>query len=156
MTQYQGDARWDLCPDGGNIQIEGGAVIRSGGLPGAVVISLFGGNDQDTGELNSVKQWWGNSLETDENKRIRGRTGAIIPGLAMTGPNLRRIEEAANQDLAWMVTLGVATSVAVVASIVAAEWLHLTVSVEARGVTENFIYRINWLAGLAEPERLDC
>ena len=94
---------------GGNIEITVGLVRRSGGLSGAVYISLMGGNDEDEGEPTPAKSWWGNVLEADPSLRIRGRFATLVRGLPLTGPNLNRAVAAAEADLAWLVTSGVAT-----------------------------------------------
>jgi phage gp46-like protein len=152
---YQGDALWGPCPDGGDIMWNGGEPQRSGGLSGAVYISLMGGNQRDTGELESKQQYWGNHLEADTNRHIRGRTGTLIAGIPLSSGNLVRITKAADQDLAWMISTGVATSVLVEATIEAARRVVITVIVESRDDTETFVYRENWLAGPTEPP-LSC
>ena len=156
MTQYQGDALFGPCPNGGDIEFVGGDPRRSGGLSGAVYISMFGGNSLDAGDPDSTAQWWGNYLESDTNKRIHGRTGTLVAGIPMAGSNLARIEEAALRDLDWMVTLGVATSVEVSTSIESARDLLITVTVQAQNTELTFVYRENWLAGLTEPAQLPC
>ena len=151
MTQYQGDALFGPCPDGGDIDFLGGNVVRSGGLSGAVYISMMGGNHLDAGDPASRQQWWENYLEADQARHIRGRTGTLIAGLPLSSANLGRIVEAANLDLAWLVDTGVATGITVEAEIEAARRILLTVTVEAIDSTEQFQFRENWLAGLTEP-----
>jgi phage gp46-like protein len=145
MTQFQGDALWKPCPDGGDITINGGEVVRSGGLPGAVWISLFGGNDDDAGDENSPQSWWGNLLESDPDWQVRGRTGTLIRGIPLASGNLLRIVRAAEQDLAWMVSTGVATSVFVDATILKARDVEITVVVQALNTSQTFKYVQNWL-----------
>ena len=152
MTLYQGDALWDACPDGGNIEFRpGGTVVRSGGLRGASYISMFGGNHLDDGTPDSREQWWGNHLESNPDHHIHGRTGTLIAGLAMSSANLVLIAEAAREDHEWMISAGVATSVEVEASIVAARHIRLTVTVKADNVSETFFFQENWIAGPGEP-----
>lgn len=151
MTQYQGDALWGACPDGGTIEFREGLVVRSGGLAGAVYISMMGGNQLDEGDPESLLQWWGNHLDTDENVHVRGRTGTLIAGIPMSSGNLARIVEAIESDLAWMITMGVATSIEASAGIEAARRIVLTVVVTAFDRTETFIFRQNWISGPTEP-----
>ncbi len=150
-TQFKGDALWGACPDGGDVDFVDGEPVRSGGLQAAVYISLMGGNQDDDGSPESKLQWWGNSLESDTNRVIRGRTGTLIAGIPMSSGNLLRIEQAAQQDLAWMLSVGAATGIAVTAGIEAARRLVLTVDVEAFDTTNTFVFRENWLAGPSEP-----
>lgn len=154
-TQYQGDALFGPCPDGGDIEFANGAVVRSGGLSGAAYISMFGGNHLDTGEPESLQQWWGNHLESDPDKHIRGRTGTLIAGLPMSSGNLARIAEAGNQDLAWMISLGVATETFVEASIRSARFVVLTVTINTLNDSQTFVFQQNWIVGPGEPA-LSC
>jgi phage gp46-like protein len=151
MAQYQGDALFGPCGDGGDIDFLGGNVVRSGGLSGAVYISMMGGNHLDEGDPESRKQWWGNYLDAAPERHIRGRTGTLIAGLPLSSANLGRVVDAVHQDTAWMVDIGLATNVTVEAEIEAARWLLITVTVEAIDSTESFQYRENWEAGLTEP-----
>lgn len=141
---YRGDALWEAGPDGGDVTFVDGDLARSGGLPGATYISLFGGNDSDGGEQDSRVQWWGNHLEDNDTGHIRGRTGTLLLGLPMSGPNLLRIQDAAEADLAWMTQSGVATSVTVEAAIEGAKRLRLTVEVQTGELVETFVFRENW------------
>lgn len=153
--QFQGDALWGPCPDGGDVEFVDGEPLRSGGLAGAVYISLTGGNQADDGTPGSKLAWWGNLLESDENRHIRGRTGTLIAGLPMSSANLLRIETAANDDLAWMLSAGVATEITVAASIEAARRLVIAVTVVSDDKSETFLFRENWLAGPFETS-LSC
>ena len=156
MNLYQGDALFGPCPDGGNINFAaGGTVVRSGGLQGASYISMMGGNHLDDGTPDSKLQWWGNHLEEDPDRHIRGRTGTLIAGLPLSSENLNLIEEAAVEDHEWMISSGVATSVAVVASIVAARRVKIDVTIEANNVSESFFFQENWISGPGEPA-LSC
>lgn len=153
MTQYQGDALWGPCPDGGTIEFATGTgtVVRSGGLAGAVYISMTGGNHKDSGDPESREQWWGNHLEANPDHHVRGRTGTLLAGLPLSGANLNRIVEVVKQDLAWMLSTGVATGVEVAVAIEAARRVVITVEVTTDNTSETFIFRENWVAGPSEP-----
>lgn len=154
--QYQGDALWGACPDGGDVEFVDGEPIRSGGLSGAIYISMFGGNYLDDGVPGSNLQWWGNHLEADETRHIRGRTGTLVAGLPMVSANLLRVEEAGRQDCQWMLDIGVASELTVEASIQSAQFLCITVTVTALDQTETFEFRENWASGPFEPPALAC
>lgn len=148
---FEGDALWGPCPDGGNLNFINGEPVRSGGLSGAVYISLVGGNQLDDGTPESKLQWWGNYLETDANRQFHGRTGTLLAGLPMTSGNLRRVEQAAQDDLQWMLDAGVATEITVAAAIVSNRFIELTIDILAFGRRETFQFRENWTAGAFEP-----
>jgi phage gp46-like protein len=137
-----GDALFEACPDGGDITLVDGLIARTGGIPGAVYISIMGGNDDDDGRPGAKEQYWGNALEADETRHIRSRTATILIGLPMTALSLRAVEAAALQDLAWMTTTGVASEIRVTASIRSPNWLVLRVEVDG----ESFEFRLNWEA----------
>lgn len=132
---YNGDALFEATPDGGSITFVNGDPTRSGGLPGAVYISLFGGNGE---------QWWGDTI--DDLPGVVGRTGQLLDGIALSGPNLRRVEESALVDLQWMLDHGVASNVEATAVIEAAKRMRLTVEVEAEGEIQTFVFTENWRA----------
>lgn len=91
-------------PDGGEIESVAGQVVVNDGLETAVYLSLFGGNEQDSGiEGDDPKQWWGNLSEPEAARRYRSETQHLLRSLPATSSNLRRVEDAAGRDLAWMV-----------------------------------------------------
>lgn len=106
-----------LTPDGGDITVENGLTLMSDGLETAALLSLYGGNEQDPGDADSSEQWWGNLGETEPNRRYRSETQYLLRSLPAVPANLRRIEEAAQRDLEWMLDSGIAKSIAVSASI---------------------------------------
>lgn len=105
-------------PDGGEITVEAGLVLMAEGLETAAYLSLFGGNEDDSGDDATDRlQWWGNLGEPEPNRTYRSETQFLIRSLPAVPRNLLRIEQAASRDLAWMVAAGVAKSVVVLASI---------------------------------------
>lgn len=90
-------------PDGGNIRVEGGRFELTGGIETAVYLSLFGGNEDDSGiQQDDSKQYWGNLTETDPARMYRSETQHLLRSLPAIPANLRRIEDAAARDIAWM------------------------------------------------------
>jgi phage gp46-like protein len=105
-------------PDGGEITVEAGLVLMAEGLETAAFLSLFGGNEDDAGDdATAHLQWWGNRTEQEPAREYRSETQYLIRALPAVPRNLRRIEQAATRDLAWMIAAGIAKSVAVSASI---------------------------------------
>lgn len=103
--------------DGGSITVESGLFLLSDGLETAVYLSLFGGNEQDSGEGASDQQWWGNLSETEPARTYRSETQFLLRALPAIPVNLLRIEQAAGRDLQWMIDEGAAQSVKVSAHI---------------------------------------
>lgn len=117
-------------PDGGEITVEGGLCLMSDGLEAAAYLSLFGGNEDDAGDVASERrQWWGNLDETDPAGRYRSETGHLIRAAPAVPATLRRVEQAAGRDLAWMVSSGVALRVAASASIPALNRVRLDLTI---------------------------
>ena len=102
----QGDVKLFQTDDNGEIEIERGIVIMSGGLETAAYLSLFGGSD-----------WWGNLQENQPARKYNSETEKLLESIPAVSVNLRRIEEAAKRDLQWFLDAGVASSVTVNASI---------------------------------------
>ena len=70
--------------DGGEITVANGQVALTGGLESAVYLSIFGGNDSDSGqESTAPKQWWGNLDEPDPAGRYRGQTQYLLRALPL-------------------------------------------------------------------------
>jgi phage gp46-like protein len=87
----------------GDIDINGGIVQLSDGLETAVYLSLFGGNEADDGLPDNPFGWWGNEGE-DVEKRMVSRLQNLMDSLPSTSANLKRLNDAAKADLAWLPT----------------------------------------------------
>jgi phage gp46-like protein len=104
-------------PDGGEITVENGVAEMTTGPFTAMYLSLFGGNVDDGGTAaDDAKQWWGNVDEPNLARRHRSRTQHVLTALPAITSNLKRVEEAAEADLAWMLE-ALASSVTATASI---------------------------------------
>lgn len=115
--------------DGGEITLQGGLLLLSEGLETAVYLSLFGGNEDDPGDVDSPLQWWGNLLEVEPERSYRSETQYLLKSLPAIPANLRRIEQAAARDLQWMLDTENAQSVTVEATIPALNRVQLDVTV---------------------------
>lgn len=92
-------------PDGGEITVENGQVAMDNGLATAALLSMFGGNQDDSGlTADAKKQWWGNLSEPDRSRHYRSETQYLLRSLPQTSENRKRIEDAVGRDLAWMTT----------------------------------------------------
>lgn len=148
MTQ-QGDVLLYESLDGGEIQIVNGLVTLSGGLQGAVYLSMFGGNSDDDGRRNNPLAWWGNLIETQPERQYRSETQYWLTRLPPIPANLRRLEQAAARDLAWLVTVGAATRITVVATMPAINTVRIAVTTTIEGNPTDFVFVENWKADAA-------
>ena len=133
----QGDVILFQTADDGEIQVIDGLVTMDGGLQTAAYVSLFGGNE-DGGD------WWANIPEPDPVKRYASQTQLLLDTLPASSANLLRLQDAAAQDLAWMVSEGVAETVKVLVTIPALNALKLTIDIDG----ESFDFEANWRASV--------
>jgi phage gp46-like protein len=138
------DAHFYATEDGGEIDFVNGQAVMSDGLEAAAYLSLFGGNEEDSGvDPDEPQQWWGNFGESEDRKQ-RSRTVYALNTLIPIPANLRQIEDAARQDLAWMLT-DVATSIEVTATMPAPRRLELEVEIEIGETSYTFTFGENWI-----------
>jgi len=133
--------------DGGEIEYTNGQATMSDGLSTAAYLSLFGGNERDSGsDADEPLEWWGNRGETDETRKYRSRTQSLLRSLPTTSANLQLLEEAANADLAWMIETGIADSVAAAARITAPKRIEFDVAIVIGDETFPFTFEETWTA----------
>lgn len=145
---YEGDALFFHTWDGGDVQFQAGEPVRTGGLYAAVYLSLFGGNELDSGAANDRNEWWGNATETDPAYIYRSRTQYLLRTRPLVSANIPVIESAVKDDLAWMLTIGVADTVDAAAVITGPKRVQITVTITAAGTAEDFTFVTNWSAGV--------
>lgn len=117
-------------PDGGEITIENGRVALTNGIETAVYLSLFGGNEEDSGAQGDDRiQWWGNLTETDPARIYRSETQHLLRSIPAIPANLRRIEGAVGRDLAWMAG-DVVAAANVTASMPGLNRIHIDIQLE--------------------------
>lgn len=126
-TNSQGDVLLFQTPDDGEMAIAGGEVEMGGGLRTAVYVSLFGGNEDDSGADKGPYSWWGN---IDTELYIRSETQYLLDTLHVTANNLKRIEAAVARDCAWLISSGVAQEVAARAIIPEYNAIKITLTVD--------------------------
>lgn len=145
MSQ-QGDILLFQTTDDGEINVEDGIVEMSGGLETAVYLSLFGGNEDDNGLSDTNLIYWGNIDEIDPARQYRSETQHLLQSIPTTTGNLRRIEDAANRDLAWFIEKKIASSVTVTVSIPGLNKIKIVINIEAQGEESSFEFVENWKA----------
>ena len=124
-NEQQGDVLLQQTPDDGDISVTGGLVEMDGGLRSAAYISLFGGNEDDSGADRDNHNWWGN---IGQRRQIRSETQYLLQTLSPSSGNLLRIEDAVKRDLAWLKADGVATTIA--ASVTIPAYNHVKIMIE--------------------------
>lgn len=138
------DVRLFQTEDGGEIEVVGGQIELGDGLETAVYLSLFGGNDDDSGLAgDDSKQWWGNLGETEVARKYRSFTQYLLRALPLIPNNLRRIEDAAILDLQWMLEEKLASFVSATATMPARNTVKLELKIEISGrvFDPSFLFR---------------
>ena len=111
------DVRLFQSDDGGEVECVNGQFVTGDGLETAAYLSLFGGNERDSGLTDGeALQWWANFEEPVVERRQRSQLQHLLQQIPALPFNLQRAEDAATQDLAWM-TKELNATVDVVASI---------------------------------------
>lgn len=124
--------------DGGDITASNGQLALTEGLDVAVYLSLFGANENDSGlSADDSKQFWANFDEPDADKRYRSATQFLLRNLPLIPANLTRIEDAAANDLKWLLT-SVSDSIAVRATMPGVNRVQLNIALVINGKTTAF------------------
>ena len=135
-------------PDGGDITISNGTIAMDDGLASSVFLSLFGGNWDDSGLAgDKSREWWGNKIESDSDRLARSETQNLLRNIAAIPANLRRIEDAAKRDLAWMDT-ELSATVTIIVSMPAINQIAIGGSIEINGQKLPFSFNEPWTPNL--------
>ncbi len=127
--------------DGGEIEAIAGQITVDEGLRTAVFISLFGGNEDDSGdEADKPREFWGNKIETDATKKLRSRTGNLLRSIAITSGNLSLIQDAVAQDLQWMLDTKLADAAVPSVRVPALNTVQIDVKIEI----QNKVYDLSF------------
>lgn len=112
----QGDVLLLQGLNDGDINVVGGIVEMTDDLQTAILLSMFGGNEDDSGQDQKFS-WWGNFSENESEKTYRSETQFLAKKLPATTFNRARIESAALRDLNWFIENQFALSVNVVVTL---------------------------------------
>ena len=138
------DVRLYLTPDGGNVDVHAGQFDLADGLETSVVLSLFGGNSDDSGSAgDDSKQWWGNLTETDPARIYRSETQAFLTERPATSGNLALLEECAERDLEWMKSYG-AEEITVTATLPSLDRVSLVIAIVINNEERRFTFSPTW------------
>ena len=125
-------------PDGGDVTQD--LEIRDG-LETCVYLSLFGGNVKDDGSQDTPFGWWGNIGETVQSRRYVSEAAYLLRTIPPEPKNLRRIEDAAKRDLAWVISDDISETVSVVVTMPALNTVKMSVALDGIDPIE---FRSTW------------
>ena len=132
----EGDVLFFQTNDDGNIISKNGIIEMTGGFESAVYLSLFGGQ----------VDYWGDIAEDDPDFKTKSETDTLIDNLPSVPANLRRLEQAAQRDLAWFISKRIANTVSVTATMPGVDRVRLSITITAEGVETTFNFTQNWRA----------
>jgi len=148
MIEQEGDVKLFQTTDNGEINIENGLVEMTQTFDTMAYLCLFGGNQDDSGNPNDAKSWWGNVGEVDPDFQYRSETQNLLLAIPSTSANLRRIEDAARRDLAVFTNKKIANEVEVLASIPGVNKVNISGVIRAIGREFEFNFTQNWSASV--------
>lgn len=121
------------------------------GLETASYLSMFGGNERDSGlgtigEAGSPVrlQWWGN-LGEPPSRQMRSETGHLLLSLPAISANLLKIEDAVTRDHQWFLDEGLASEVEASASLIAKDKIRIQVRLVVEGEELVFLFQTQWV-----------
>jgi phage gp46-like protein len=128
------------------MNIENGLVMSDKGFNTSVLISLFGGNVEDSGKVENRSGWWGN-YTAQNTEKIQSRFQAVTNGNPLTVANAKEAINAAKLDLDWIVSNGIADEIAINGKIAGVKRLELEITLIKDGadIFSN-TYSVNWEA----------
>ena len=91
-NRFQGDPAVSITEDGAKMKFINGQPVMDQGLHNAVLISLF-----------TKKGYWGNSLITEESKKIGSDVEKTALEPIISIQSINNMEDAIDKALAWMV-----------------------------------------------------
>jgi phage gp46-like protein len=138
------DVRLFHTSDGGEVEIANGQLLLGDGLETAAYLSVFGGNERDSGLTDGEPlQWWANVEERVATRKQRSQTQSLLRGIVATPENLARVEDAAVADLAWMID-ELKASVSISASIPAVDRVQLDITIVIGTNRYTFRFGAKW------------
>lgn len=112
--EFAGDILLLDTENGGQISVINGLIMPDKRFTTSVFLSLFGGNNNDSGRVDNNKTWWGNRFNnTPEVEKLVSRFQSITKTLPLTVKNINLAQQAAKDDLSWMIQEGIADDITV-------------------------------------------
>jgi phage gp46-like protein len=130
--------------DEGEIEFVAGAPTMADGLETAAYLSMFGGNERDSGLTDGeALQWWANVEDPVTTRHQRSQTQHLLATIPATPANLRRIEDAAQADLAWVVD-ELAAEIAIEATMPDIDSVAIAIEIAIGNTTYQFNFASSW------------
>lgn len=147
--EFAGDVLLFDTGDGGQISILNGLVMPDKRFSTAAYISLFGGNDDDMGRVDNNKTWWGNRFSNiSNNELVVSRFQSLTKKLPLTSKNIALAEQAARDDLNWMIMEDVADEVSVAVQAIDKNRINLNIVVKKDGsLLDEGNWTLQWEGG---------
>ena len=140
------DVRLYQSDDDGEIDFVAGQPVTADGLETGGYLSMFGGNERDSGLTDGeALQWWANFEDPVTTRHQRSQVQHLLATIPATPANLRRIEDAAQADLAWMVEELDAT-IAVEATMPGLDSVDIAGTITIGNTTIPFDFQSKWVA----------
>jgi phage gp46-like protein len=140
MNYNEGDVLIELKEDGFDLNIDSGLIELTGGFETAVLLSLFGGND------NNI-EFWGNKFETEVLQKLNSQTQLILTGLPANPNNLKKLDEAIKVDLDWFKQDKIVDEIEIFTQIIAKNKVRITINMKKdNSIIFNTVYEKNWLS----------
>jgi len=149
MGLNEGDVKLFDTPNNGDICVESGVALLDSGLETALYLSLFGGNEDDSGAKESKLTWWGNYSETVEANKYVSETQHVLKSLPGTTANMGRLKDAVLRDIQWFVDEGIASETGCEIVLPAINSVHIAVAIDYLGTKLNFKFIENWKAAVS-------
>lgn len=146
---------YDATQGHGDLTVQDRDLERDPGLETAVIVSLFSNRRADDGDAlpdpaGSSEGWWADALNEDGDK-VGSKLWLIGREKLIPAEVIPRAEQYAKEALEWMITDGVASAVAAVASRYNRDTLKLDITVTRPEIerAEFFTYYFNWVEQIA-------
>jgi phage gp46-like protein len=143
-NEFSGDVLMDFSDGLGEIVVEDGLIKDCRDFSTAVCLSLFGGNKDDTKDMDK-DTWWGNLIPgTTESERMESDFLPAVSGTSLTSGNVRKAKEAAERDLAWIKNEAGAESVSVAVSAVSSNRIYIEAEMIQDGNSSESKFEMQW------------
>lgn len=142
------DARLFQTHDGGDLEFANDDLVTTdihidSGLETAAYLSMFGGNERDSGLPGDRLQWWGNIGEPLERQQ-RSETQHLLRDLPAVSSNLLRLEDAASRDLQWFRDSGLASAIEVTAYLSSVDTVTFQIRIVIQDQNFSFAFEGSW------------
>lgn len=146
--EFCGDVLLADSVDGSEISIANGLILPDEGFRTAVYLSLFGGNEEDSGAVVNSETWWGNLFENiSSDEKLVSKFVNFIKTNSLSSKNIQIAEVKAAEDLQWLIDDGAADAVDCSISVVERNRIDLKIVISKSGkIVEDGNFGVQWEA----------